>query len=64
VVRRWLPFPGALFLVVAAGYGAGRLVLEPMREEAREEGRITVHSRISVAIFIVSIATLAARWPH
>jgi len=62
-VWRWLPFPGALFLVVAMAYGAGRLGLESMRELAQGAGRFTMNHAISMVLMGASLATLAARWP-
>ncbi len=60
---RWLPFPGALFLVVTAGYASGRLVLESTREPLPGASRFTIHHGISVALIVVSLAALTARWP-
>ena len=64
-IEMWgrLPFPGALFLCVAAAYAAGRLVLESFREPESGEGRLTMHHVISVAMIVLSLATLAVRWP-
>jgi phosphatidylglycerol:prolipoprotein diacylglycerol transferase len=56
-VRQHLPFAGALFLVVMAGYAAGRLVLESTREQPPGTARFTV------ALIVLSLATVAARWP-
>ncbi len=38
---RWMPFPGALFLAVTAGYAMGRLLLESLREQAAAARRFT-----------------------
>ncbi len=62
-VRKWLPFPGALFLVVAAGYAAGRLGLESTREQKSGAARFTIHHGISAAMLVLSLVTLTARWP-
>ncbi len=62
-VWRWLPFPGALFLVVTAGYACGRLVLESTREPLSGASRFTIHHGISVALIVLSLAALTARWP-
>ena len=59
-----LPFPGALFLLVAAGYSSGRLVLESVRERHPEAARFNVHHRASVAVIVLSVAVLAIRWPR
>jgi phosphatidylglycerol---prolipoprotein diacylglyceryl transferase len=60
---RWMPFPGALFLFVAGGYGAGRLVLESTRELAHGASRFTIHHAISVVLVVLSLAALTAGWP-
>jgi phosphatidylglycerol---prolipoprotein diacylglyceryl transferase len=60
---RWLPFPSALSLVIAAGYGAARLLLESTREQCRGRSRFTVQHGISVALVVFSLAVLSARWP-
>ncbi len=62
-VWRWLPFPGALFLVVTAGYACGRLVLESTREPLSRASRFTIHHGISVALIVLSLAALTAHWP-
>lgn len=62
-VWRWLPFPGALFLLATAGYAAGRLALESMRELHPGASRFTIHHAISVLMIMVSLATLTACWP-
>jgi phosphatidylglycerol:prolipoprotein diacylglycerol transferase len=63
VVWRWLPFPGALFLLVAAGYGCGRIVLESTREQPPGANPFTIHHAISVLMILMSVAALMARWP-
>lgn len=63
-VRSRLPFSGALFLFVAAGYGAGRLVLEGTRERHSPAGGFTLNHGISLALVVVSLAVLAGRWPN
>jgi phosphatidylglycerol---prolipoprotein diacylglyceryl transferase len=63
VVWRWMPFPGALFLTMAAGYALGRLALESTRAQAAGARRFTVHHAISVLIVVVSLSILVARWP-
>jgi phosphatidylglycerol:prolipoprotein diacylglycerol transferase len=62
-VWRRLPFPGALFLCVAGGYGAGRLVLESLRDRPAGARRLTLHHVLSLAAVASSLATLAAGWP-
>ena len=63
-VWRWLPFPGALFLLVTASYASGRLLLEPMYERQPGAGRFTIYHAISVVFIVVSLATLTAHWPR
>lgn len=55
-----LPFPGALFLVVAAGYACGRLALESLREHAPDAGKFNLHHGISVAVIAMSLVALMA----
>jgi phosphatidylglycerol:prolipoprotein diacylglycerol transferase len=61
-IWRRLPFPGALFLCVAAGYASGRLALESFRQRRPGTGRLTLHHAISFALVVSSLATLASRW--
>jgi len=63
-VWRWLPFPGALFLLVTAGYAAARLGLESLRELDPGAGRFTIHHALSVLLVVMSLAALAAGWPR
>jgi phosphatidylglycerol:prolipoprotein diacylglycerol transferase len=63
VLRRSLPFPGALFLLVAAGYAAGRLVLESTRESHAGVRRFTIHHAISLLTILSSLTAVIARWP-
>ena len=62
-VWRWLPFPGALFLLVTAGYAAGRLVLESTREPRPGASAFTIHHGISVVMMVLSLTALSVRWP-
>jgi prolipoprotein diacylglyceryltransferase len=62
LIRRWMPFPGALFLLVATGYGCGRLVLESTREETAAN-QFTIHHAISVLMIVLSFAALKTYWP-
>jgi len=63
IVRHWLPFPGAMFLLVAAGYAAGRLVLESTRELPVGARQFTIHHAFSVLMILSSLTALIARWP-
>jgi phosphatidylglycerol:prolipoprotein diacylglycerol transferase len=62
-IWRWLPFPGALFLLITGSYAAGRLVLESTREPQPGAGRFNIHQWMSVAIMLLSLAGLTAAWP-
>ncbi len=59
-----LPFAGSCFLIVLAGYGAGRWWLESIRESIDTVGSISVHRMISVGLVILSTATLAVLCFH
>jgi phosphatidylglycerol:prolipoprotein diacylglycerol transferase len=63
VIWPLLPFKGALFLYVVAGYALGRLLLESWREHAPGTGRITVHHAISFGMILLSAAAFTANWP-
>jgi len=56
------PFPGALFLLVAGGYGAGRLGLETLRERPPGRGLFTIHHAISLVMVIAALAALGRHW--
>ncbi len=58
-----LLFPGALFLLATAGYAAGRLGLESLRERDPGASRFTIHHAISMILVVASLAVLAAHWP-
>jgi phosphatidylglycerol---prolipoprotein diacylglyceryl transferase len=59
--RHPTPFPGALFLLIVAGYSAGRLVMESTREETKV-GQFTMYHGISALLITVSVGLLLARW--
>ena len=61
VIWQRLPFPGALFLFVVAGYASGRLVLESTREVRTAGRRFTIHHAISLLIIALSVAALTGR---
>jgi phosphatidylglycerol:prolipoprotein diacylglycerol transferase len=63
IIRRHLPFSGALFLVVAAGYAGGRLVLESTREETGAN-KLTIHHAISACVIVAALTALKTYWPH
>ncbi len=57
-----MPFHGALFLFVASGYAAGRILLESFREYATGSSKFNVHHAISVAIIVLAVVTFSARY--
>ena len=63
-VRGQMAFRGALFLLIAAGYAFGRLVLEFLREREPGAGRFSLGQAVSVVILAGSIAVLLLRWPR
>src|SRR5579884_155694 len=60
VLRAHIAAPGSLFLVLAAGYAAGRFALEFAREEAAT-GALTSAHWISLMTFLCSGSVLAFR---
>ena len=63
-LRQRIPFPGALFWMVAGGYGAGRLVLESTREPVPGARRFTIHHGVSLGLILLSLVALVSRWPR
>jgi phosphatidylglycerol:prolipoprotein diacylglycerol transferase len=63
LVWPWRPYPGALFLGTLAGYGIGRLHLQPTRSARERIVRIDLPWAISAATIILSIAGLVAVQP-
>ena len=61
-VWRWLSFPGALFLLMSAGYAAGRLLLESLREREAGAAGFSIHHVISAVTIVASMATLTLYW--
>ncbi len=62
VIWRWMPFDGALFLAVTAGYASGRLVMEFARAGEPDPGRFSIAQAISVIAILSSVSTLAICW--
>ena len=62
-IRPKLPFPGALFWIVVAGYAAGRLVLEGTRESRPGARTFTIHHGLSAGLILLSAIALAFGWP-
>lgn len=59
-----MPFPGALFLIVALGYSATRFAMEFLRERVPHAPLFTVSHGAAGLALIASIAILALRWPR
>ena len=59
-----LPFHGALFLVVAALYGAGRLALEFLREPEPGAGFGATGYAASVLTVLSAVGFLILQWPR
>jgi phosphatidylglycerol---prolipoprotein diacylglyceryl transferase len=55
-------FQGALFFYVVGAYGAGRIVLESLRDEPDRILGMSVHKVISTGFVAVSLAAFAAAW--
>jgi phosphatidylglycerol:prolipoprotein diacylglycerol transferase len=64
LIRSKMPFPGALFWVIAAGYAAGRFVLLSFREAEPGTGRFTIQHGVSAGLVVLSLAMLEYRWPN
>jgi phosphatidylglycerol:prolipoprotein diacylglycerol transferase len=60
LVWRRLPFPGALFLYTTGAYGAGRILMESLREEQERIMGVSVHKGISAAFVAVAVCGFAA----
>jgi len=62
-VAVWLwaerPFPGALLLYALGAYGAGRIVLEALRDAPDRLGGIRLNRAISIGFVAVSLTALA-----
>jgi phosphatidylglycerol:prolipoprotein diacylglycerol transferase len=61
-LRRSVPFRGALFLLIAAGYASGRLVMEFARERERKTVGFSLAHVISLVITLLSVSTLTIYW--
>jgi phosphatidylglycerol:prolipoprotein diacylglycerol transferase len=62
VLRDAAPFPGATFCLVVAGYGAGRWVLESLREDEMGGWDKTTMQATSALLVIAALAGLAFVW--
>jgi len=63
LVWQALPFPGALFLGVLAGYAAGRVALEATRDHRQMIGPVGVQQLLATVLTGVSLASLVLLWP-
>ena len=61
-VRQVLPFSGALFLLVAAGYACGRFLLEFTREREPRATGFTWDHGISLITLLASVTLFAFLW--
>jgi prolipoprotein diacylglyceryltransferase len=57
---RRLPFAGALFLYTIGAYGAGRILMESLREEQERIMGVSVHKAISAAFVAVAVCGFTA----
>ncbi|MGA9476618.1 MAG: prolipoprotein diacylglyceryl transferase family protein, partial [Desulfobacterales bacterium] len=55
-------FQGALFFYVIGAYGAGRFVLESLRDEQDRFMGMSVHRAISTSFVAVSLCAFAVAW--
>ena len=61
-LRHSVPFPGALFLLMSAGYAGGRLLMEFARERKPSKAGFTLAQVISLVICLMSVSTLTIYW--
>jgi phosphatidylglycerol:prolipoprotein diacylglycerol transferase len=57
-----LPFPGALFLYLLGGYGAGRLFLESTRERLPGASRVSVDHAVSLGLVVLCAVGFLIAW--
>ena len=57
-----LSFQGALFLYTIGAYGAGRIVLESVRDEQDRIMGMSVHKAISTGFVAISLCAFAIAW--
>jgi prolipoprotein diacylglyceryltransferase len=62
LARPALPVSGALFAVVIAAYAAGRLVLEPLREQVGARWAPATNVALSIGLLIAACAVLLVRF--
>ena len=56
------PFDGALLLYALGAYGAGRILLESLRDETDRVGGMSVHRAISTGFVAIALGALAVAW--
>ncbi len=56
------PFAGAVFLFTFGAYGAGRIVLETMRQQQTAVAGLTLHRALSTAFLTISVVAFAIMW--
>jgi phosphatidylglycerol---prolipoprotein diacylglyceryl transferase len=57
-LRNYVPFPGAIFLSVLAGYGIGRLVFEWTRQQQDHVGKLSIQQIISLIVIVIPMIIL------
>jgi phosphatidylglycerol:prolipoprotein diacylglycerol transferase len=58
------PFDGVVFLCAVGTYGAGRIVLESLRDRPDRIGGISVHKALSIGFVTISLCAVAALLVH
>lgn len=61
-MRRSVPFPGALFLLISAAYAGGRMIMEFGRERDQPRAGFSLAHGISLVICLLSVSTLTLYW--
>ena len=56
------PFGGAVLLFTLGAYGAGRILLEPLRDETDRVMGTSVHRAISTGFVAIALGALAIAW--
>jgi phosphatidylglycerol:prolipoprotein diacylglycerol transferase len=57
-----LPFQGGLFLYALGAYGAGRIVLESLRDDVDRVGGLSLHKALSGGFVVISLCAFAVAW--
>jgi phosphatidylglycerol:prolipoprotein diacylglycerol transferase len=61
-LRKSVPFPGGLFLLIAAAYGSGRFLMEFARERECGEASFSLEHFLSLLTVCSSVAGLVIHW--